>query len=79
MQQSIVVCYVKNLTSSFLIEKLLDKKNDFPSDEFCNFYDGAGSVLDSQHYIHPWSFMIHVASTLKTLCFKKKTASFSKD
>mgnify|MGYP001436528334 CR=1 FL=1 len=23
-------------------------------DEFCNFYDGAGSVLDSQHYIHPW-------------------------
>jgi hypothetical protein len=24
-----------------------------PSDEFCIFYDGAGSVLDSQHYIHP--------------------------
>ena len=26
-----------------------------PSDEFCNFYDSAGSVLDSQHYIHPCS------------------------
>jgi hypothetical protein len=25
----------------------------FPSAEFCNFYDSAGSVLDSQHYIHP--------------------------
>ena len=25
----------------------------FSLDEFCNFYDGAGSVLDSQHYIHP--------------------------
>ena len=23
-------------------------------DEFYNFYDSAGSVLDSQHYIHPW-------------------------
>ena len=24
-----------------------------PSDEFFNFYDGTGLVLDSQHYIHP--------------------------
>ena len=24
-------------------------------DEFCNFYDGHGSVLDSQHYINPWT------------------------
>jgi hypothetical protein len=24
-----------------------------PADEFCNFCDAAGSVLDSQHYIHP--------------------------
>jgi hypothetical protein len=24
-------------------------------DEFCNFHDGHGSVLDSQHYIHPWA------------------------
>ena len=24
-----------------------------PSVEFCNFYDAAGSVLDSKHYIHP--------------------------
>ena len=23
-------------------------------DEFCNFYDAAGSVLDSKYYIHPW-------------------------
>ena len=29
------------------------KTGVFPSDEFCNFYDGHGSVLDSQHYIHP--------------------------
>ena len=30
------------------------KSNLFPpSDEFCNFCDAAGSVLDSQHYIHP--------------------------
>ena len=28
-------------------------KKKFPSDEFCNFHDGHGSVLDSQHYIHP--------------------------
>ena len=27
-----------------------------PSYGFCNFYDSAGSVLDSQHYIHPWIF-----------------------
>ena len=27
-----------------------------PSDEFFNFYDGAGSVLDSQHYIHPCAY-----------------------
>ena len=31
-----------------------------PSDEFCNFYDAAGSVLDSQHYIHPCEKEIHV-------------------
>ena len=22
---------------------------------FCHFYDGHGSVLDSQHYINPWN------------------------
>ena len=27
----------------------------FPSDELCNFHDSHGSVLDSQHYIHPWT------------------------
>ena len=33
---------------------LCEKSNKFfCSDEFCNFYDGHGSVLDSQHYIHP--------------------------
>ena len=26
-----------------------------PPAEFCNFCDSAGSVLNSQHYIHPWS------------------------
>ena len=37
---------------------LCEKSNKlFCSDEFCNFYDGAGSVLDSQHYIHPWKLM----------------------
>ena len=35
---------------------LLKNRYFFPSDEFCNFYDSAGSVLDSQHYIHPWNF-----------------------
>ena len=28
-------------------------------DEFCNFYDSAGSVLYSQHYIHPRNFPVH--------------------
>ena len=34
---------------------LKDKTDNFfsPLNEFCNFYDAAGSVLDSQHYIHP--------------------------
>ena len=39
---------------------LLLLKNNYiifsPLDEFCNFYDSAGSVLDSQHYIHPCQF-----------------------
>ena len=34
-----LVFYVKNLKA----------------DEFGNSYDDAGSVLDSQHYIHPWT------------------------
>ena len=47
-----VLCY---LTSSFVIEKWIDKNiRSFLSDEFFNFHDGDGSVLDSQHYIHPW-------------------------
>ena len=41
------------LASSFVIEKKIEKKNPL-SDEFCDFYDTAGSVLDSQHYIPPW-------------------------
>ena len=36
-------------------ERMVNKNVIFPSDEFCNFLDGHGSVLDSQHYIHPWS------------------------
>ena len=43
---------MKNVNSSFVIERQIDIF--FPSDEFCNLYDAAGSVLDSQHYIHPW-------------------------
>ena len=39
---------------SFVNEKRIDKKCIFPSDEFSDFYDGHGSVLDSQDYIHPW-------------------------
>ena len=34
-----IVFYVKNLKA----------------DEFCNSYNDAGLVLDSQHYIHPWT------------------------
>ena len=50
--QYLILYYLKTLTSSFFIKKI---DNVFStSAEFCNFYDGAGSVLDSQHYIHPW-------------------------
>ena len=37
-----------------------------PPAEFCNFYDSAGSVLDSQHYIHPCDF----TQTLKIYDYK---------
>ena len=44
-------------------KKRIDKKCIFPSDEFSDFYDGHGSVLDSQYYIHPWTCFF----TFKTL------------
>ena len=48
----LILYYLKTLTSAFFIKKI---DNVFSTlAEFCNFYDGAGSVLDSQHYIHPW-------------------------
>ena len=34
-------------------ERMVNKNVIFPSDEFCNFHDGHGTVLDSQHYTHP--------------------------
>ena len=48
--------FSKNANLAFLREALENQSNlrkNLPSDEFCNFYDSAGSVLDSQHYIHP--------------------------
>ena len=44
-------------TSSFVFEKQIDIF--LPSDKFYNFYDGAGSVLDSYHFIHPWLVIIY--------------------
>ena len=40
-----------------------------PLDEFCNFCDTAGSVLHSQHYIHPWAKLCSLicSNILKTV------------
>ena len=34
--------------------------NFSPWAEFFNFYDAAGSVLDSKHYIHPWNCKLRI-------------------
>ena len=58
-------CPVQNCNSEFLWDEITGHFTEnanlallcelfSPPDEFWNFYDSAGSVLDSQHYIHPW-------------------------